>query len=358
MAQQFNPSLQYTYKSKLAGVYMFKKDYVKANHLAMDVLYNGKDDCLENQYYYYAFMSFIKLGRLDSAKYILSIVPRPYNIVDSMNYFNMMAELALSEGDMKKYGEYMSLSKRKTTKILFSKEENTISQIDTSFDSNQLKIKSHHQKISFSYIILVAIVLLLILSVVVLRLRYILHSFVKEKAVINKELESTLNKLRGLQETQGTLEDEKTKQISKIVSYRLSAINELYDSLRFKIQDENKVKKIIPLSSVLKTMNERNEMLNVNLSNSFWEKMILSVNGEYNNIISFVEQKYPNLKERDIQLFCLICAKVTPQIIKLCMNYDNPRTVSNQRNKLIRNKMGLNLSFEQFINAYMKGEIK
>ena len=43
LARQFNPSKQYTYKSKLSGFYLFyKEDYLKAKELAMDVYNKGK----------------------------------------------------------------------------------------------------------------------------------------------------------------------------------------------------------------------------------------------------------------------------------------------------------------------------
>ena len=144
---------------------------------------------------------------------------------------------------------------------------------------------------------------------------------------------------------------------SKLLSYRMSAFQEIYQNLRFKSMDTNKVKKIVPLSSVLASMNERFELLDIQLSDSFWEKMRLSVDAEYNGIITFVEKKYNSLTEKDIRVFCLLCAKVTPQIIKLCMNFTNARTVSNYRNKLIKRKIGMDITFDEFIEAYLRGDL-
>ena len=104
LAKKYNPSKQYTYKSKLAGFNLYyKKDYRKANLLSMDVLRNGSDESYESQFYYYAALSFIKLGLLDSAKYVLGITPAPVDRVDSMIYHKVIAEIAKAENNPKTY---------------------------------------------------------------------------------------------------------------------------------------------------------------------------------------------------------------------------------------------------------------
>ena len=357
LAQEYNPSLQYTYKSKLSGLCIHEENYLRANQLAMDVLRNGAGVCGENQFYFYACISYLRLGKPDSAKCVLAMIPYLENAVDSMNYYNVKAEIALTEGDMDDYGAFVALSKEITTNILFSKKENEVTQADLKFDQLQLEDKSRKVYSSLGITIIIATLLTLLLIGTILRIRYKLKSFAKEKAAIERELESSLTDLSQLQSAQEQQGDKNSKLISELVGYRLSAIGELYDSLRVRILDENRVKRIVPLSSLLKTMNERNEMLKVCPSGTFWQKMRLSVDGEFNNIVTFIENNYPKLTERDIKLFCLVCANVSPQIIKLCMNFDNARSVSNQKNKLIRLKMGLDMTFDQFIEAYMRGEI-
>ena len=123
------------------------------------------------------------------------------------------------------------------------------------------------------------------------------------------------------------------------------------------MKDNGRVKKLLPLSSLLEIMNERNELLDVKPSDSFWEKMKLSVNGQFNGIVTYVEKHYPSLTDKDINIFCLLCANVTPQIIKLCVGFLNAKSVSNYKNKLIKNKMGLDMSFNDFIDAYMRGDL-
>ena len=75
-----------------------------------------------------------------------------------------------------------------------------------------------------------------------------------------------------------------------------------------------------------------------------------------NGIYSFVESNYPNLSEKDLELFCLLCANLSPQIIKLCMNLSSAKTVTNYRSIIIKKKMGLDMSFDNFVQKYLDGD--
>jgi hypothetical protein len=354
LSQQFDSSLQYTYKSKLAGLYLYEKDYRRANQLAMDVFYQGKQYCQENQFYYYASMSFVKLGLTDSAKFIVTNFPELMDAVDSMNYYNIMAEIAKAENKPNDYAKYLKLSKDITSRIIADKQNPVALHAELDFDNQQLESKNQlSRRINKILNVLGIVALSLILFFIYLnaRLHSLLKRHEKEKLEIKQELEYSLAKLHN------SLESEKSQMASKLLSYRMSAFQEIYQNLRFKSMDTNKVKKIVPLSSVLASMNERFELLDIQLSDSFWEKMRLSVDAEYNGIITFVEKKYNSLTEKDIRVFCLLCAKVTPQIIKLCMNFTNARTVSNYRNKLIKRKIGMDITFDEFIEAYLRGDL-
>ena len=148
--------------------------------------------------------------------------------------------------------------------------------------------------------------------------------------------------------------------VSEIVAYRIDALKELFDSIKFKPKDKQvdnnvRIRNIIPLSSVIGDMSDAYHVMNIKLTDKFWERISLSVDGEYPGIMSFVKKRFPSLTEKDLQLFCLLCAQLSPQIIKLCMNYSNVKTVSNYKKKLINVKMGLDMSFDDFLQRYSNG---
>ena len=278
--------------------------------------------------------------------------PQPCDAVDSINYFNMMAEIAKADKNSGLYGEYITLSKDITSRyfLLQSQAGYAISPTELKFDNQQLEDKHERlHRFNGTLFLLISVLLAALIGTIYV-LKKNVKNFERDKTQIRQVFEDSLTALR--------LESEKknSEQISEVISNRLSAMEELYHDLRFIIRDDQRTKKIVPFSSLLSMMNEKNELLEVQPSESFWKKLRLSVDGQYKQIVSYVEKTYPNLTEQDIKMFCLLCAKVTPQIIKLCMNFTNARSVSNYRNKLTR-KMRLDMGLDEFIEAYMAGNM-
>ena len=104
-------------------------------------------------------------------------------------------------------------------------------------------------------------------------------------------------------------------------------------------------------------MNEKNELLNMELSNSFWTRLQKSVDDEYDGIATFVQQSFPEMQPKYMRLFCLLCARVSPQIIMLCLNMKSASNVSNYKNRLIKEQIGLDMNFKEFIQLYQSGKI-
>ena len=257
-----------------------------------------------------------------------------------------ITRFALKENNSEEYGNYQTRSKDITSRILISKKDQLLTKSEIEFDVKRLERMENNSlkrtKILFLILALSVIVIVLLTA----RLRMNRKKYHHEIIQIRLELEKTIEKLKE--------EQKHSSSISELVRYRISALNDLYQDVRIKFHDENRTKKIIPISHLFKAMNEKNEILNIELSDSFWEKMKISVDGEYYGIVSFVENHYPHLAEHELHLFCLLCANISPQIIKLCMNYTNAKTVSNYRKKLIRKMTGKDMSFDQFIQQYLE----
>ena len=108
---------------------------------------------------------------------------------------------------------------------------------------------------------------------------------------------------------------------------------------------------------IVKELYETKGILHKPPQKSFWDNIRLSVDGEFQGIATFVEQNYPNLTEKEMHLFLLLCADFPNQIIKLCMNYAHDVTVSKNKKKLMKVKFGLDVKFEDFIQMYLQGEL-
>ena len=92
-------------------------------------------------------------------------------------------------------------------------------------------------------------------------------------------------------------------------------------------------------------------------SDTFWDNLKYSVEGEYPGIMSFIKQNRFGLSDNDVKLFLLCSARFPNKIIKICMNYTSDVTVSKNKKKLLKEKFGLDIKFDDFIQLYLQGKL-
>ena len=358
LAQLSNSSEQYTYKSTLAGFYFYHyKDYERAKNLAMEVMHNGSDQSNERQYYYYAALSYVRMGMIDSAKLVLNATPAPIDVVDSMNRHQVMAEIAKAKNDVVSYVSNMTCSKDNQIQIMANSKDNQLKNAETEYlkikaEQQEVKAKSKYRNLTIALLITSIVVILLV--GLVYYLKYIIKTNNQQREEAIKVLTGTITELNEKRKNPSQMQG----SVSELLRYRVKALNELFDSLKFKAKDKNgRIRSIIPLSSVINGMSDTYQLLNIELSDTFWERMKRSVDGEYKGIISYIEKNYPNVTEKELHLLCMMCADIPPQIIKLCMNYSNVRSIYSNRSFIMKNKMGLDMTFDEFIDKYIKNEL-
>ena len=110
--------------------------------------------------------------------------------------------------------------------------------------------------------------------------------------------------------------------------------------------------------TTIRELYEKKGILQTPPQDSFWKNLRKSVDGEYHGLTSFIEQNYPGFTVKDMQLFLLLCANIPNPIIKMCMNYTNDVTVSKNKKKMIREKFGLEVGFDEFIQMYLNGQLE
>ncbi len=360
LAESIHSPQKYTYESTLAGFcYYYNHDYKRSKDLSVDIILNGKDACDETQFYYYAALSYLKLGLLDSAKYILSIIPAPRDAVDSMNLYQVRAEIAHAGQDLIAYSANLAKAKDKQIQILSKKQDDKLKVAEVDFDrlqaeQSQVQTRYHNRRLLIA--LSIALFLIISLWVFTMQLRRAINRAIEDRKTNEQALTATIKQLE--EEQQRLLEKQGT--VSQLLAYRIDALNELFESIRFKTVDANKRgagRSVIPLSSVIKGLSESHHILNVQLSDKFWANLKLSLDGEYRGIATFIENNYTDLTPKERQLLYLQCANVSPQIIKLCMNYNNVNSVYNRLNIIIKKKMGLNMTSDEFINKYLQGSL-
>ena len=153
--------------------------------------------------------------------------------------------------------------------------------------------------------------------------------------------------------------DDLNKQVTNVIRDRLAILNEIYYNIRVKTNiGTRKGKRMLPLIALIKELNENKQTAHLILKESFWEKLKKSVDDEYHGLATFVERKYPELSTKDYRLFLLSCADISTQIIKLCLDFSSAVTVSNYKRRLIKEKIGIDVKFDEFINLYLDNKLE
>ena len=321
------------------------KSVARAKQIAMHCLNDYRDyvdhDLLLDLADIYAYS-----GMPDSARYYLDLVNENASMtnleqVRTRKYLTL-SNIYRQEGNIALSSHYDMLSHQVSDSTSNNRLRYKIQEIEN--ENNFVQTEKQVQTIHNQRWWIMSIILLAAIGLAAFGLYH--YRRLRNTQAIKNELEKALEDLERL----------KRDGESKYVGNRIAAIIELYNAIRVRKKDgSGKKRSVIPLPGLLKELDDKNELLQMELSDTFWLQLKLSVDGEYNGIVSFVEKRYPNLGESDIRLFCLLCAGISPQIIKLCMNYSSAKTSSSYRNRLVQKKMGLDMTFDEFVEKYMQG---
>ena len=379
LADAIKSPKKFIYQSKLAGYYFYKEDYTAAKNLAMDIILNGADECDEGQFYYYAARSYIQLNLLDSARWVMSMIPLPIDAVDSFNHYQTLAELSKATQKWSDYVQYNEVAKEIDNRIMETSRASKLTETELKYEAYQLKnAADEHLVRTIGLVLLGAVVLFtVVVAIIRSRIRYYRNQLdanrqelekliadidvsrlqlEKEREKYSLQLAKKDNELAAVSKKRYG-QDAINKQVSNIVRYRLAALNELYQNIRITSVRDDGYKRSLLLVSTIRELYEKKGILHTLPKDSFWKNLRLSVDGEFEGIVSFVESNYPNLTEKDMQLFLLLCAGLPNQIIKMCMKYTDDTTVSKRKKKLMTEKFGLDVKLDKFIQMYLDGQL-
>lgn len=337
LAQQYDPSLQYSHKSTLAGLYYFQNDFVEAKNTAMDILVNGKDDCGETQFYYYAALSYLKLGNLDSAKNILNITPQPVDAVDSMNYYNVLAEIANLENDHDSYKRYKERSHEITEQILSNSKKGKIAVTESEFEKvhSQNTLKQKH-KSSFLWLAGLCFLIIMVLSFTFYHHKHRYGKIIKD---IKQQSANQLNDLSILNDNIENLKI-RDNQLKGFITSHLALMREMieacYHSPQSKLTEQ--VKKIVQFQHD---------------NQQQWTQLYHYIDAEYNGIISKTRNAYPQLNDKDLLLIALTSTGFSYIQIAIIMGYTNATSIGTIKQRLAQ-KMHLDGSLNDYINSMVE----
>ncbi len=387
LARSANLPDQYFYQSKLAGICFYLEDYHQSKALALELINHG-NNCYENLFYYYAARSFIKMGQMDSAYWVASKIPAPVVPQDSFNNYLLQSELAKASNNMLDFGLYSAKAENIHRRIIENTSNSALLTQELECDV-ALQQAQQERKNNVKNLLVVAMGFLLCVAILIIarkRINNKKRQFQQELNAAEREIQRMIEEsdkqvselLKERKKDQARIHqinqqlsrlNRKNRQLeqqhqdvhrlaSAIVREKNAALNELYEDIRVLIKSGDKDRKSLSLSSLIKDFHENRDIRLLTPKVSFWKKLKSAVDLEYDGFASYLEKNYPQLTPRELHFCWLVCADVSPQIIKLCMNYTTAVTVSNNKRRLMKEKLGMDIRFDDFIEMYLNGDLQ
>ena len=332
---------------------------------------------------------YSRAGLLDSAMLYLNKAKSLYNpdvAEHKMYLLESLSEIALSKCDTANYLNLSVQWKHISDSLITNSQKMDITESEEKMNQNTLTAMNHESSSSrqlAAFIIIAAIFAIALLAVIFFlltknrigkfqreidstksELEIILRnleqerlSFESERQDFISQIEEKDSELAEVNKRKRQLELDLNQRIAVIVRHRYSAINELYNCIRIKTDSDKDRKRPLLLMSTLRDLYEKKGVLTTPPSQSFWDSLRYSVEGEYPGIMEFINKHYPDLTEDDIKLLLLCCSDFPNKIIKICMNYTSDVTASKNKKKLLKEKFGLDMKFDDFIRLYLQGKL-
>ena len=377
----------YVALDKLCGLYYYMKDYSRSKDLATEIYRENQGDYDGLQYLSYGVRSFAKLGMTDSAEYYLKLLPAPKSQEDSVAWLDVQADVYRAKGDYRNYSTFAFKGDSIADVMMLNSYQVQLKEAEEKYNNTVLKL--NNSKLKFNLFLLISALSLLILVMLLLLERYrIIKRQIKvansEKSLIESEMQRlaleqdvakmSLEKLekendqlvtdnRQLTTDKERLEIERERVLARVTLKTLSStenvntpvllvchhavLRELTEKL--KCDDEN-----ISFLNAIFTTRKRFNLRVGELSKEFWINVEKVANLGFNGIISYVRKNYPDASENEIRFIALSCLKLSNEVIKVCLNLTNIKTVSSYKTYILYRVTGKMQNIDDFINGFLQ----
>ncbi len=372
---------------KLCGLYTLTNEHEKAKDIATQIYRENQGAYNGTRYISFGIKSYAKLGMADSAEYYMKLLPAPQNKVDSIEWFDALSELYRAKGDYRNYSTFAFKGDSIAEMAILNSYQVQLKETEEKYNNTLLKLKN--SRLKFNQFLFIFISLLLLLLLLLLLQRYhIIKRQIKiantEKGLIQSEmqrlaLEQEMAKMslqqlekendqlatdnKQLTTDKERLEIEREKALAKaalktaankeyvntpeILACHHAVLRELTEKLQ--CDDEN-----ISFLNAIFTTRKRFNLRIGELSNDFWINVEKVANLGFNGIISYVRKNYPEASEDKIRFIGLSCLKLSNEVIKVCLDLSNIKTVSSYKTYILNSVTGKTQNIDDFINGFLQ----
>ena len=323
------------YEVSLAENYFRRKEYVKAKECALGIIIHNNDSTLDtSRPYSIAIQSYAQLGMIDSAKHYLARMPIIKLPADSISYYDAATEIARAQKDFDQFSTSMQQSVDIAGYAMLNSFQVQLKDTEKKYDYQLLE----NESLKWRFYLLLA--LMLLLCVAVLAIALVFFNRQKQTKLTNQELtiaqlKNDLELMKTVHVDNHKLQRTIQKQVETVVDFVNLAMSVRTGETQIK-DFVRKVKSSITLDSEDK---------------SFWADIQTYADSTHNNLISEIRQKFPQLKQSDLQLMGLMCCGLPTSSIMLCMGYNDIHSLYNKKRRVAQ-KLGTTETLDNFIKKY------
>ena len=372
---------------KLCGLYYYIGNYTKSKDLATKIYKENQGFYTDTRYLSFGIKSFAKLGMIDSAEFYLNHIPAPQTQVDTVAWLDVQADVYRLKGDFQKYSLFAFKGDSIADELMLNSYQVQLKEAEEKYNNTVLKLNNSKLKFKQSFFIFISLLLLLLLLLLLQRYHNIKRQIKlanSEKNLIQSEMQRlaleqevakmNLEKLekendqlvtdnRQLTTDKERLEIERERVLARVTLKTLSStenvntpvllvchhavLRELTEKL--KCDDEN-----ISFLNAIFTTRKRFNLRVGELSKEFWINVEKVANLGFNGIISYVRKNYPDASENEIRFIALSCLKLSNEVIKVCLNLTNIKTVSSYKTYILYRVTGKMQNIDDFINGFLQ----
>ncbi len=367
---------------KLCGLYYYMENYTNSKDLTTKLIQENQGEYDGMQYLTYGIRSFAKLGLTDSAEYYLKLMPPPQNVVDSMTQLDMLAEISCAKHDYQNYSVYAMKCASMADSVMLNSYQVQLKDTEEKYNNTLLKL--NNSRLKFNLLLLFTILLILLLLLLLLLQRY--RNIKRQIKLANSEMDSiqsemqrlTLEqelakvRLEQLETEKGQLaSDNERLEIEKeerehalaqaslmanknkgdvntpeLLACHYALLRELSEKLQ--CDDRN-----VSFLTAIFTSRKRYNLTIGKLSKEFWANLEYVVNTGYQGIITHVKQNCPKCSEVDARFIALSCLGFSNEVIKLCLDFTNIKTISSYKTYTMKKLTGKNQNIDDFIKEFL-----
>lgn len=304
----------------LSGYYFNIDDFAKAKDIAVTVLNNKDKDLLYDMYvYYFACMSFVRLGNADSAQVVLDMMPQPSVAVDSMQYYRCKAEILKSRNELnEEYHRSLDIAESLEDSLIQKPYDNGLVAIANEIDKEHI-VQSGHKKV------LIAIVCIFVIVVIALYFYFSQKKYQRlsvqlsnEVSSLNNEIVEALTRVETIKE-HGLDDSTKINKILKSIDESLSC----YSSIMARYIDRESINSGKKNEKVVRYMDDR-----------FFDQLRRFVNLRYDNLVEKLKSPEFKFSEEEINIICLDLCKFPPSVVWTYSRFERLHSIFNKKSKI------------------------